>query len=192
MCVQACAGRQLAIAATPLPGIIPAGGKPIIGCNVRIERLVLMSGSTRGAIEGQPQAEMSKLAGKWEGLRSVCGACVAPSLPVAAGGTTNVGCHGGGVLFHSGLEGSTLEVVDSTFFNNTAQCGGGLMVTGRGTAVLTNSSFYDNIAGLSGVGSGVGGGLAAYSADSDVRIQQQWYASGSKVTVYVSTARSMC
>ena len=129
---------------------------------------------------------------KWEGLRSVCGACVAPLLPVAAGGTTNGGCHGGGVLFHSGLEGSTLEVVDSSFFNNSAQCGGGLMVTGRGTAVLTNSSFYDNIAGLSGVGSGVGGGLAAYSADSDVRVQQQWYASGSKVTLYVSTARSMC
>lgn len=167
-----CAARQLAIAATPLPGVVPAGGAPGFGCHVLIERLTLLSGSTLAPMLARPAGEKLALSSGWTGMRSVCGACTGPD------GELRTGCHGGGVLFHSAYEGSTLEIVDTSMLNNTAQCGGALMITGRARAEIVNSSFVDNTAGLAGSGSGAGGALATYSADEEVRVKQQW-ASGS-------------
>jgi len=167
-----CAARQLAIAATPLPGVVPAGGAETFGCQLRLERLTLVSGSTRHRMDARPHSEKLALSSGWAGMRAVCGACA------AADGDMRAGCHGGGVLFHSAHPGSRLEVVDTSLLNNSAQCGGALMVTGRAHAEIVNASFFDNSAGLAGSGSGAGGALGAYSADEVVRVKQQW-ASGS-------------
>jgi hypothetical protein len=93
-------------------------------CRLRLVGLTLLSGSTRGDMLARSAADKASLASSWAGMRAVCGAC-APSA-----GVLGVGCHGGGLLFHSSVSGGVLEVVNTTFLNNSAQCGGALMVTG--------------------------------------------------------------
>ena len=60
------------------------------------------------------------------------------------------------------------------------------MVTGRAHVQVRNSSFFDNVAGTISSGSGAGGAMAAYSADLDVRVKQQW-ASGAWGCVFICT-----